>query len=114
MVADMCQFMDVELPSDIDKMYSARINPTTKSQVGQSVSRGFFHLSRLAKKAPFIDHRMIRHYGSVLGVHCDKFFESRQEIRFDRGTGRMLAEDWRHTIDKAEELRGRELLSDPT
>lgn len=114
LVDDLCRFLGVKPPSDLDDLLDVRENPSPRSLQGQLLSRSFYRLSRRLAKitntkisdAP-IAYRL-RKYGFRLGAHFDRYFPAYHHVPFNADTARVLRQDWANLLSLVGERRGRD------
>ena len=107
LVADLCDFLTIQPPSGLEKLFDKRVNPSPRSARGQRVSRLFLDLSDKAVSWPTLK-RGLRRWGAHLGTLVDSRTQEPRAIQFPSGLDELLRCDWNNLVGLVSERRGRD------
>jgi hypothetical protein len=98
LVDDLCRFIGVEPPSNLEALLAMRAQPSARTLPGQFVTRLFYLVSLT---------RPLHGYGKRLGVRVDRYFKPRR-IVLEPELATELHQDWARFLAMAGDRRTRD------
>jgi hypothetical protein len=110
LINDMCRFLGVTPPVDLDRLLQERVNLSPRTDFGQRIAQPFFKLSYSLDRLG-LRTKPLRNLGARLGARIDGYGARQREIDIDTATEKLWREDWAGLVRQVSELRNRQFVS---
>jgi hypothetical protein len=107
LIDDLCRFLNVKAPQNLQELLRNRENPSPRSQAGQLVSRSFFQTSYALDRFAGVNTRSLREFGARIGAQLDRNFAPRRVV-LDHDITCDLRRDWECLLPRIGDHRGRD------